>query len=65
MEYSQIWYLMSAQKFWGQKIFYTARLLKNMILDFKISGNLGILHLQQLIFFEKYNQDHLHMYLYH
>jgi hypothetical protein len=51
MEYSQIWDLMSVQNFGGQKIFHTARLLKNMDLDFrKISGNLGILHLQQLIF---------------
>ena len=42
---------MSAQNFGGQKIFHTARLLKNMILDFrKIFGNLGMLHLQQLIF---------------
>jgi hypothetical protein len=38
-------------KFGGQKIFHTARLHKNVILDFgKISGNLGILHPQQLIF---------------
>src|SRR5882762_4609167 len=51
MEYSQIWDLMSAQNFGGQKFFHTARLLKNMIQDFrKISGNLGILHPQQLIF---------------
>jgi len=47
MEYSQIWHLMSAQNFGDQGY----RLLKNMILDFrKIFGNLGILHLQQLIF---------------
>ena len=51
MEYFQIWDLMSAQNFGGRKIFHTARLFKNIILDFrKISGNLGILHLQQLIF---------------
>ena len=42
---------MSAQNFGGRKIFHTARLLKNMILDFrKISGNLGILRPQQMIF---------------
>ena len=42
---------MSAQNFGGRKIFRTARLLKNMILDFrKISGNLGILRPQQMIF---------------
>ena len=40
---------MSVPQFDGWKIFYTARLLKNMILDLrKISGNLGMLHLQQL-----------------
>jgi len=51
MEYSQIWDLMSVRKFGGQKFFHTARLLKNMVLDFgKISGNLGILHPQELIF---------------
>src|SRR5882672_2130005 len=48
---SLIWNIMSAQNFCGQKIFHTARFLKNMILDIrKISGNLSILHQQQLIF---------------